>query len=819
LQLWKKFENKTDIANKNDGTFVKYLVPTNATNTQIVANVDQDILNNIGSYVVKIRIPDGPRSKAVSLTQSTPDSAPTGSISINSGASYTNSTSVTLSLSASDDVGVTGYYLSTSSTTPSASASGWTSVTSTTNYSSSVSYTLRSGDGTKTVYVWYKDSAGNVSSAYYDSIILDATSPTDGTLTATAGNAQVSFSWSGFSDATSGIASYKLMYSTSSTPSSCSVGTQICAGTTLSCTTTGLTNGTTYYYRICATDNAGNISTGATASATPRASDTIAPTGSISINSGATYTNSTSVTLSLSASDDVGVTGYYLSTSSTTPSASASGWTSVTSTTNYSSSVSYTLSSGDGTKTIYVWYKDSAGNVSSAYYDSIILDATSPTDGTLTATAGNAQVSFSWSGFSDATSGIASYKLVYSTGSMPSSCSSGTQLYSGSNTSYTHTGLTNGTTYYYRICATDNAGNISTGATASATPTPSCTYSISPTSQSFTSNGGSGSVSISTSSGCRWSASSSNSWITITSGSSGTGSGTVNYSVSSNSSTSSRTGTITIAGNTFTVYQSGALACSYTISPTSKSFSASGGSDTVSVTTGSICSWSAYSDVSWITITSGNSGTGSGTVYYSVSSNSSSSSRTGTITVYGAYSYTLTITQDGASTIQTERITNGSFSSGSSGWTLSGDFWAGTNLTRYYSSPGYAAGGVDSTGSHKNNASGYMYQTVTIPSNATSATLSFYLNITSDETTTTTQYDKLYVEVLNSSGSTLGTLSTYSNLDKGSACSSTCTYYQKSFSVISYKGQTIRIQFRATTDDTYNTVFRIDDVSLMSDGN
>ena len=77
-------------------------------------------------------------------------SAPTGSISINGGATYTKSSTVTLTLSATDNLGVTGYYISTSSMTPSASAAGWTSVTSTTSYSANISYTLSIGDGNKT---------------------------------------------------------------------------------------------------------------------------------------------------------------------------------------------------------------------------------------------------------------------------------------------------------------------------------------------------------------------------------------------------------------------------------------------------------------------------------------------------------------------------------------------------------------------------------------------------------------------------------------------------------------------------------------------
>ena len=124
---------------------------------------------------------------------------------------------------------------------------------------------------------------------------------------------------------------------------------------------------------VTATDGANNASTD-TITLTYTANDNLAPLCSITINNGDSYTNSTVVTLTLSATDDVGVTGYYLSTSSTVPSATATGWTAITSTTSYSDNVSYTLSSGDGIKTVYVWYKDAAGNVSSTASDSITLD-------------------------------------------------------------------------------------------------------------------------------------------------------------------------------------------------------------------------------------------------------------------------------------------------------------------------------------------------------------------------------------------------------------------------------------------------------------
>src|SRR4029077_14359166 len=59
--------------------------------------------------------------------------APVGTVGINSGAAYTGTTSVTLNMSASDAVGVTGYYMSNSATAPSAGAAGWTAVTPTTS--------------------------------------------------------------------------------------------------------------------------------------------------------------------------------------------------------------------------------------------------------------------------------------------------------------------------------------------------------------------------------------------------------------------------------------------------------------------------------------------------------------------------------------------------------------------------------------------------------------------------------------------------------------------------------------------------------------
>ncbi len=83
--------------------------------------------------------------------------------------------------------------------------------------------------------------------------------------------------------------------------------------------------------------------------------------------------------------------------------------------------------------------------------------------------------------------------------------------------------------------------------------------------------------------------------------------------------------------------------CTYSISPTSKQFTSSGGTGSVSVTaSATTCSRTALSYASWITITSGSSGTGSGTVYYSVAANTGTSDRIGTMTIAGK---TFTVTQ------------------------------------------------------------------------------------------------------------------------------------------------------------------------------
>ena len=97
-----------------------------------------------------------------------------------------------------------------------------------------------------------------------------------------------------------------------------------------------------------------------------------------------------------------------------------------------------------------------------------------------------------------------------------------------------------------------------------------------------------------------------------------------------------------VAGAVDLVYP---VACTYAIAPVSKPFISSGGAGTVDVTAGSGCPWTAVSGASWLTVTSGSSGTGNGTVGYAVQANPSTAQRVGSILIAGA---SFTITQAGS---------------------------------------------------------------------------------------------------------------------------------------------------------------------------
>ena len=265
--------------------------------------------------------------------------------------------------------------------------------------------------------------------------------PVPTNLVATAGNAQVGLSWS----ASSGATSYNVQRSTTSGGPYTTIGSP----TTTSYTDTGVTNGTTYYYVVAAVNTAGQSANSSQVSATPMGVPP-APTNLVATPGNA------QVGLSWSASS--GATSYNVKRSTT----SGGPYTTIGSPTT----TSYTDTGVTNGTTYY--YVVAAVNTAGQSANSSQVSATPqlavpPTPTNLVATAGNAQVGLNWS----ASSGATSYSVQRST----TSGGPYTTIGSPTTTSYTDTGVTNGTTYYYVVAAVNTAGQSANSSQVSATPT------------------------------------------------------------------------------------------------------------------------------------------------------------------------------------------------------------------------------------------------------------------------------------------------------------------------------------------------------------
>jgi hypothetical protein len=357
---------------------------------------------------------------------------PAGTVTINGGADYGRTASSTLTLTCSDNVKCTQMQFSNDL------GATWST---TATYTTTKAWTLTSGAGVKTVSARFKDAAGNLSAVVSDTITIETTPPvtTASPIGGTYGASQtVTLTCT---DAASGCD--KTYYTLDGTTPT--IASAVYTGPII------LTANTTLKY--FSRDRATNQETVKTQTYTL---DTLAPTGTVIINAGAAYTKTTSASLRLTCSDNNICSQMQFSNDF------GATWSTAA---TYTLTKTWTMTTGDGEKTVYARFKDAAGNWSAPVSDTIIYDKTVPTNGTVTATANAGSIDLTWTGFSDALSGIASYKLVYSTTASPSSsCSTGTVLYTGTATTFNHPGALTGTTYYYRVCATDNAGNVSTGA-------------------------------------------------------------------------------------------------------------------------------------------------------------------------------------------------------------------------------------------------------------------------------------------------------------------------------------------------------------------
>ena len=155
---------------------------------------------------------------------------------------------------------------------------------------------------------------------------------------------------------------------------------------------------------------------------------------------------------------------------------------------------------------------------------------------------------------------------------------------------------------------------------------------------------------------------------------------------------------------------------------------------------------------------------------------------------------------------QTELIINGGFESGGTGWVMSGGAGVYTSFGYARSGTGYQwLGGIE-------NEVDACYQTITIPGTATSATLSFYYNIFSYDDFSGA-YDTFKATIRNTANTILATVGNWSNLNQEAPGNP--YYHLRTFNLLPYAGQTIRIYFSSINDSIDATSFLIDDVSVQ----
>ncbi len=376
---------------------------------------------------------------------------PVGSISIDSGATYTNSRSVSLSFpGTSSDVvtmelrnGMVGSFQSP--------------ITYVTPYA----YTLpENGDGEYTVSVRFTDGAGNQSEGIIsDTIVLDETFPTDPTdvsttsHTAPKNDTTIDMVWTvagsipGATDATSGVDGYSYEFSNGATD--VPDNTKDLEETATGITSTSLTDGT-WYFHLRTVDNAGNWTS--TVHSGPFVVDTTAPTGSITSHSGG-ETVSGFVVVTADASDslsgvssvlfqykrDDGVDTFHdIETSLTSP-----------------FSANWDTSSLDlDTYILRIIVTDGAGNEFTS--TEVSVDLAAVVSGELSATPSQTTAVITWT-----TDKPTSSRVVYDTvsqsalGSAPNygyafSTSTFDSLVKTTNHTVIITGLSDGTLYYFR---------------------------------------------------------------------------------------------------------------------------------------------------------------------------------------------------------------------------------------------------------------------------------------------------------------------------------------------------------------------------------
>lgn len=230
---------------------------------------------------------------------------------------------------------------------------------------------LSGADGARNLSLWVKDHNGIVSDfAKTHAVYLDSTVPTI-TLTAPSSllkggdSSTISFT---ASDAVTGLGTLILQFASDGV-TFVDLGAVSTAATSYVWTVPSI-NTASAKIKFIATDIAGNTTAAVSSAFTIDSSSPAAP--AVALYS-ANPTNSVNATLTISSCTDRPM--IFTSNSSTAPSSGSAGWQNCTTTPG---AITAQASAGDGTKTIYIWAKDTAGNVSSSTTATTVLDQTAP---------------------------------------------------------------------------------------------------------------------------------------------------------------------------------------------------------------------------------------------------------------------------------------------------------------------------------------------------------------------------------------------------------------------------------------------------------
>lgn len=416
---------------------------------------------------------------------------------------------------------------------------------------------------------------------------------------------------------------------------------------------------------------------------------------------------------------------------------------------------------------------------------------------------------------------------------------------SGSST-LTFSASSTATTGTTNVTVTASGGGVThtttVALTVNAAATPSFTLSASPTSVSVA-QGGSGTSTISTTVSGGFNSAISLSASGLPAGVSasfnpgsiaapGSGSSTLTFTASSTATTGTTNVTITGSGGGVTHTVTIALTVTATATP---GFTVSASPTSVSVTQGSSGSSTISTSVSGgfnsaislstSALPSGVTasfnptsiaapGSGSSTLTFTASSTATTGTTSVTVTATGGgvtHTATISLTINASGGTTTQLLGNPGFENGKTNpapWVLTSTHSPQEIIESSSLEPPHSGTFDAWMLGFGTTTTDTIMQQVTIPANATAATLSFWLHIDTAETSTTTAFDTLQVQIRDSSGNVLQTLQTFSNLDHVTG------YLQHTYNLNSFIGKTIQVFLIGKEDFEFQTSFVVDDFAL-----